>query len=258
MFVMAACVAMTSLSSVIRNLVLDVYLEYPEQETERLREDLKDTLKLRICLERFLAGDTDYERPKKFMRKFCVDAKAMQTVLMDIISETSMKTKWKVPLQRNPEDIFIASHYLCEAIKWLGVCADMEGKQFLMSIAEDSTKDKEFRHRALDSYVHCADAQEVRDAITRFLSDDMKATFRPNVLDIYYLAMRAYDKAEDDMQIRDAIVTALSVALVAEECDLAFGITDKLLAERNKGYAESPQRKAALERMDKPSEKKTP
>jgi len=41
----------------------------------------------------------------------------------------------------------------------------------------------------------------------------------------------------------------MSAALAKDEDKYAFADADKLLAERSKEYAESPQRKAALERM---------
>ena len=47
----------------------------------------------------------------------------------------------------------------------------------------------------------------------------------------------------------------MSAALVKEENKRSFSIADKLLAERSKEYADSPTRKAALERMNIPIEK---
>ena len=54
------------------------------------------------------------------------------------------------------------------------------------------------------------------------------------------------------------IVAAVSDVLVKEEDKNVFAEADKFLAERSKEYAESPQRKAMLERMNKPTEEKTP
>ena len=63
---------------------------------------------------------------------------------------------------------------------------------------------------------------------------------------------------EGDTQTREAIVSAMSAALAKEANTNVFARVDKLLAERSKEYAESPQRKAALERMNKPPEKLNP
>ena len=75
---------------------------------------------------------------------------------------------------------------------------------------------------------------------------------------MYRAAIRAHDKAEGDAKTREAIVTMVSAALATEEDGTAFDETDKLLAERSKEYAESPQRKAALERMNPPARKAEP
>jgi len=250
-FMTGLCLVSSDISASVFTIV-DVYAETPEQRIEPMREEMRDEKKLREHMEKLLGGRTTPERSETIMRKFDVSKDAMRSILLDVIRESSVKTKWEMPQQRKPEDIFIASHYLCEAITWLGVCADAEGKRLLMGIAEDSAKDKEFRFRALDSYVRCADVQETRDTITRFLADDMRATFHPP--DLHYIVMWAYDKAKDDAQTREVIVTAMSTALLKEANSIYFADADKLLAERSTEYAESPQRKATLDRMNKPPE----
>jgi len=102
-----------------------------------------------------------------------------------------------------------------------------------------------------------ANTQEKWDAIARFLADDVRSGILP-FFNMYHAAMQAYDEAEGDTQKREAIVATVSAALVKEEDKKAFEEADKHLAERSTEYAESPQRKAALDRLNKPPEKKTP
>ena len=236
---------------------LDFLLALSEQETTHLQKDFKDTARLREwTMRQGLASRlTDPEKVEEFKRRFGVNDKALQAVLLDIICELSAKTGWELRPPGESKDKFIANMLLIEALKWLGSCADAEGKQFLMGIVTDNTKDYNFRYFAVTSYMYRADAQEMRDAVTRFLSDGERATLNPFIYRTYYLALQAYDKAENDPTTREVIVAVVSAALAKEEDKETFAEADKLLSARSKEYADSPQRKAAFERLNIPAEK---
>jgi len=93
--------------------------------------------------------------------------------------------------------------------------------------------------------------------LPRFFADDMKDTFN-RYSNLYVYAMNVYEEAEDNPDKREVIIAVMSAALAKEENEFAFSKADKRFAEQSKEYAESPQRKAALERMNIPREKETP
>jgi len=242
---------------------LEDYLALPEQKAMELREELKDAKKLRsIMMERlFNSSWRRYifpEQAEEFKRRSGMSDKTMETVLLDIIREWSIKGGWSSWESRPDSQAARIGHgYLTEAIKWLGFCADTKGKKLLMAIATDSVKDNEFRSLAIASYMLRANAKETLDALPRFLADDMRTALHPS-FDIYFCALSHYDKAEGNPQKREAILSSVSAALTNEEEKKAFAEADKRLAELSTDYAESPQRKAALERMNKPPEKPVP
>jgi len=238
------CLAMQGFSS--KGIVI-----FPsKQEAERIR---KDTAKMREYIEGYLLCWLDGENIIEFKQLFELSDEAMQTMLMEIIRESSAIAGWTQhnPGGSNERTIDFANAYLREAIAWLGFCANTEGKKFLMDIITDGEKNNSYRSRAIGSYLYRANAQETQDALTRFFADDIKDVITP--FSLYYTAMGAYDNAENDPQKRKAIIAELS----KENNKKTFDEMDKRLAERNKRYAESPQRKATLERM-KPPKKETP
>jgi len=255
---MIMCLVMQGLSSEILVSWVDTYLEFPEQEAERLREDFKDVTKLKECMMRKLLGawTTDPEKMVAFKQRFGISDETMQTVLMDIVSEFSVKAGWNPNQQNGVKNDYVANMLLRGAIIWLGVCADGERKKLLMDIATDSAKDDEFRKRAFASYLRRADVQETKDALDSVLAGDAKTKFGSDNLNTCYAAMVAYDDAKNDSRKREIIVSAVSAVFTKDE--FAFTFADKKLAERSKEYAESPQRKAALERMNKPPENPAP
>jgi len=223
-------------------------------DKERFARDQKrfnDPAKLKEQFEKsFLISLYNEREMTSFTQAFGIKEEALRVLLMEIIREASAKTGWQWRMTSGEsEDNQIASMQLREAISWLSVCADERTKQFLMDIAIDKTKHDIYRRRAAFTYLRCADAQEIRDALTRFFSDDMWAVVDP-ISGPYRAAMWEYDRAGDDTKKREAIVTIVSAALAKEENKNAFVFADKLLAGRSKDYAESPQRKAALQRLN--------
>jgi len=256
---MILCFTMSSRSSALLGGWLDDCLEFSEQKTEQLREDLKDKTKMRECMNKLLGSRlTDLAKAGTFKQKFDVSDEAMQGVLMDIIRESSVKAGLEKYQQSGSVEVYTANWHLREAIKWMETCANAEGKRLLMDIATDNSKDDFFRSSAIRTYMSRADMQEKWDTVVRFLADDEVRLALRFDFNAYSVAMEVYDRAENDTQKREAIVVAISAALAKEEDKKAFAEADKLLAERSTEYAESPQRKAALERMNKPPEKETP
>ena len=94
----------------------------------------------------------------------------------------------------------------------------------------------------------------------QLLADEVRATDKEDGFAIsvcvYGYAIRAYDEAEGDTQKREAIISSLSAALMREKNEKFFAEVDQDLVKRNKEYAESPQRKAKLERMKVPPDKR--
>jgi len=242
---------------------LETCLEFPAA-AEHLREDLKDKEKLRLCVARLVSSplrSVTTERVEEFKRKFGVSDEAMLVELMDIIREGSVKAGWTKHRPGDAKNTYVSVNaHLSQAILWLGFFsgADAEVKSLMMDIATDIAMDCEFRSLAVGSYMSRANVQETRDAVARFLADDMQMADGFYRRRVYHAVTWAYDKAEGDTQTREGIIAVLSAALVKEEDKNAFAEADKFLAERSKEYADSPQRKAALERMNKPPEKETP
>jgi len=237
------------------------YLNYLEEfQKERfahLREEYKDVVKLKAYFEKgLLVSPVSDKEMLTFKRKFGVSDETMLTALMGIIRETAAKTEWE--WRKSYEDSYDINGRLLKAIRWLGVCADTETKTFLMGIVTDNAKDYDFRRNAIGAYLRRADAQETRNAITRFFTDDMREVGKNGFSVshcVYGCALQTYDETENNAEKREAVVASLSIALVKEENQKVFVEVDKVLAERSKAYAESPQRKAALQRFNIPAEK---
>ena len=236
---------------------LDFYMEMSsEQDIERIREEFKDAAKVRKAFDE---GDLLFFGTSKqiveFKRKFGVSDEPMLTVVMEIIHEELVK---KAELKEGP----YFGMRLWRTLRWLGVCADTKTKQFLLDIATDRANGYNTCVYAIEAYMHRADAQEVRSVIVRFSGDDMRVRGKdgspPVYQCVYEYAIQAYDEAEGDTPKREAIITMMSTLLAKEESKTIFVGVDKALAERSREYAESPQRKAALERMNKPPDPKTP
>ena len=256
---MVICLATSGFSRASN--ALDLYLATPEHEIEDLRKELKDTKKLRECALRLASSAwhlrwISSDQAEKFKQISGVSDKALEAAMLDIIREWSAKgwPAWQGP--DAPLDVRLGYAYLTGAITWLGFCADTEGKKLMMDIAMDRTKHSDFRGYAMGSYLSRANEKEMLSALPRFLADDAGIPIYP--FDVCFFALWHYNKAEDNPQKREAILAALSVALTNEKGKKAFAEADKNLAERSKEYAESPQRKAALERINKPPEEKAP
>ena len=244
--ILVMCLAMPGFSSRI--------IVFPsEREAENIR---KDAAIMRKYIEEYLLSWLNGDDIMKFKQRFGLTDDVMQIELMDIIHKSATKTRWQWVKANDSKDMEKSTRYLREAINWLSVCADAEGKMFLMSVITDNEKHSEFRRVAGWSYLRRADAQEIRDVLPRLFTDEIWIKIDP--FGLYHGVTEVYDRMEGDTQTREAIVAAMSAALAKEANTNVFARADKLLAERSKEYAESPQRKAALERMNKPPETLNP
>jgi len=256
---MGMCLAMLSFATTSPDRDWEWIRTNDKERFDRLWKEYNDPLQLKAFFERSVLISRYNEREMaNFKRSFGIKEETLRTMLMEIIREASAKTRWEWRFDMDePRDIRIASRQLDEAISWLGVCADAETKQFLLDIATDGAKPERYRSGAIYSYMRCADAQEIRDGIARIFSDDVRAALPADDFysNAYSVAIWHYDNAADDTQKREAIIISLTAALTKEEDKRTFTRVDKLLAERSKAYADSPQRKAALERLNIPIEK---
>jgi len=217
------------------------------RERFKTPENLKESLMGNFTSEHFLWP----HETLLFKQKFGVADDILRAALLEIIHESVKVAEWKPCSIEDPEELTFAKRRLMESIKWLGVCADDSAKEFLMEIAVDDTKGEVYRDEAVDAYIRSADAQQVKDALIRFLVKE-----RVLIDSTYFYATEAYDAAEDDPQKRAAIVSALTAAALEKEEDRGyFAKADEHFAGQDKGYAQSPQRKKALDRMNMSSGK---
>ena len=258
--VMVMCLAMSGFSSLLsREGYWERLKTHDKKEFDRFQEIFNDPVQLKERFEKNLLVYPHISGKEmiEFKQVFGISDEVMRSILMDIIREVSAKNGWQWENPKFLKEIDIANMQLHWAICWLEVCADADAKQFLMDIATDTKKGDVYRRTAAFTYLRCSNAQETRDALTCFFADDMRAVVCP-VYGPYNAAIEAYDKAESDLLKREAIVTSLTAALAKEENEKLFIYADKLLTKRSKAYAESPQRKAALQRFDTPTAKETP
>ncbi|MCL2104671.1 MAG: hypothetical protein FWH21_06425 [Kiritimatiellaeota bacterium] len=228
----------------------DFYETLSDMDVARIRafnqnaENLKKNLWHNLASEDFLRWSGD---PLRYKQKFHVADDMLRGVLMEIIRESEKNAKWEPFRNEDPEELTDEKRRLYRAIIWLGYCADEPAKEFLTRIAVDGTKAMTYRTATIDAYLRCADAQQTRDALVRFLIGDM----RIDAYSTYLFAMRTYDEVEDDLSKREAIVTSWTVALAKEGDKDFFTDMDKKLAQRSQKYAESSQRLAMIKRMSK-------
>ena len=239
-----------------------------DAEAAYLRDELKNPETLRM----FLANSFSSNHPLwqdeiiPFKQKFHVPDEVLRPILMDIYKSVEHMGKEPSSLdllaeiyksappveedgRRRMHNIpwaVIENHRrLRSSIIWLGYCADKPTKDFLMNLVIDDTKHGDIRGPALESYLRCANAQETRDGFIAFLDK------RLDISRVYRYAIIAYDEEQDDTEKRKAIVATVFAALMKEEDKKIFARADEDLAARSKEYADSPLRKAKLERMNK-------
>jgi hypothetical protein len=228
------------------------YENWTEEEIERLREDCKDAEKLKGRLEEILPVTPIgmARHIEEFKQKFGVKDEVLLAATLSLARTPHLKARmWHAKSMEEASKIHAMLYSL---MGLLSFCADAECKALLLEQTTDFSDEKSGRVRwmAIYYYLLCADARETRDALARFLADP-----REKLLDVHYRTMLVYDMAAYDEQKREAIVEATSAALMKETDEKTFARVDGDLANWSKAYADSPQRKAKLERMAKPPEK---
>ena len=174
-----------------------------------------------------------------------VTDEAMRAALMDIYQ--SVQHLGDVPFQLGDSaELVEEKRRLRRTIEFLGHCADESAKRLLLDIANDETKANTYRATAVSASIQCADAQQVRDVLLRFIVDKQ---FKSS--SFLWRTTSVYDEVECDPQKREAILATLIVLLAREENKSRFADMDKKVAERSKEYATSSQRLAMLQRMSK-------
>ena len=224
-----------------------IIYEYTDEQIARERERCKNSEVLKGDLASAFIMDNylwDDEIPL-YKEKFGITDDTLRTALMGIYEEVQHVGKEPF-LEDEPEKITDDKRRLWCSLIWLGYCADKSTKEFLMKVATDKTKDKVFRSQAIRAYLRNATAKEF-DWVTSLLADKSQDTSY-----IYGMSIREYDRADGDTKRRKAIASVVSAALAKEEDKYIFNYLDKDFAERDKDYANSPQRRAALQRLDLP------
>ena len=233
----------------------DFYKNLPDDIVKGMAEHLKKPGVLKKNLMIFFADGHflwDMEIPL-YIKKFDVSEDTLRTVLMEIIKESAEATKWEPYRHDGQEKLSDEKSRLMESIIWLGFCADKPTQEFLMEIVVDETKGKNYRNLAVSAYFRAANAQQIKDAIPRFLTEK-----RDLLSSVHRHARAAYEEAGDDAAKRAAIVEALTAAaLVREEDRGHFAVADKEFAEVDAEYAKSPRRQAALQLLGLQAEKKS-
>ena len=228
------------------------YESYSDENVANLREILQNPEKAKEFLtDEFAASHALWQSEiPLFKMKFDVQDEIIRPLLLDILRESAQKVGWETPLswQDDSMDVIADKRRLYGAIAWLGACADEPTKKLLLDIAMDGTKDTFYREPAVWAcLLYHADAQEIKNILIRYLVEANKESRLHNV--IYAFAEEAYRATTDEMK-REAILASFSVAVAQTKNKWAFERLDNFLTQNSKEYAESSQRKAALQQMN--------
>jgi hypothetical protein len=225
---------------------------FSQEEIESPKKDFNNPVKLKCILEDTFTNRTDLsvfriEYILAIKDGYEIQDETIRSVLGDIYRESAQKTSWKIMVDWDAECLLYGS------IRWMRVFADEPTKKLLLDIATDIQKDIFYRYPAILSYIYCANAQEVRDLFAWLLGDEkrfsinLRATLMEQIRPLWC-------EIEADTQKREAVVASLSVAVAQEKDKRTFEGLDDFLVQNSKGYAESPQRKIAIQRINKLSE----
>ena len=231
----------------ISDVWYDIIYKHSDEQIARERERCKNSEVLKDDLASAFTMDVyiwDEEIPL-YKEKFGIADDTLRTALMGIYEK--VQHVGKDPFSSDdPEEVTDDKRRLHYALEWLGYCADKSTKEFLKKVATDKTIDRVFRNQAIRAYLRNATAKEF-DWVTSLLADKSQ-----NTSSIYSMSIEEYARADSDTKRRKAIASVLSAALAKEEDKYIFNYLDKDFAKLDKDYANSPQRRAALQRLDLP------
>ena len=226
-----------------------------EEEITLRKANFKDPAKLKDFLMGEF-GEIDWSGTMSkphlilaFKEGYDMQDEILRPVLMEIYHEAVEKTGWKCGDDGETE------RRLHSSIRWMGVFADEPLKKLLLNIAKDNAKHTYYRYPAILGYIYCADAQEVKNLFDWLLADEKR--FSANLRGTLMEQIRGWwSEVQADTQKREVILASLSVAASQEKDAWTFGQLDDFLVQNSQGYAESPQRKKALQRINKSAENK--
>ena len=214
------------------------YLRELYKDPEKLKEGLMDSLS---SYQYFAKGQIPY-----YKKRLGITDDTLRITLMEMYQKFKHLEKDAITNKDYSYELVKDKWRLINSIELLGYCADESVKRLLLDIANDETKAKCYRIPAVSSSIQCADAQEVRDVIIRFIVDVKIGTYST-----WQAAFSVYGESKDDPQKREAILATLIVLLARENGKMRFADMDKKVADRSKEYATSAQRLAMVKRMSK-------
>ena len=230
------------------------YEEFSGEDIAHLRQTLQNPKETKeFLIDEFVAEHSLWpDEIPLFKQKFDVRDEIIRPVLLDILRESAQKTGWEMPPSRNddPADVFDDKRRLLKSIVWLGTFADEPAKKILSDIAADDAKDRYYRDLAVQAYLYCADAQEVKDILMRYIEEKGRDWKNISWSPLYAFAEGAYRATTDEAK-REAILAVLYVVMAQEENKDTFSYRDKKLAHMSKEYATSSQRLTMLKRISK-------
>ena len=225
-----------------------IYERLPDADVAYIREQYKDPEKFKESLMSSFSSSQFLwpEQVPLYKEKFGITDDTLRTALMGIYQSVLHLGKDGFS-KEDSDELAKDKSRLLNSIEWLGYCADESVKRLLLDIANDDTKAECYRIYAIGAYVDCANAEDIRAGFPLLL-----ASKKQDVPFVYRKAMYVYDRTKEGTQKREAILTTVATALMKEENKEIFAVADGGLAARSKEYANSPQRKAALQRMNVP------
>ena len=205
------------------------------------RDAFRDPAKLKAELLRFLPinGRFDFKEFPWFKKTFEVQDEVLRPVLLEIYKESRKK------------DLSDPNNHLdwlrtMRSLTGLGICADNNTKQLLLSLATEVSDVRDMRMRSLAAYLQTADPEEAKNALIRFLVEGERMDSQTRSSICRY-ALAAFKDASPEKKA--AILESLYAALSREDNKWLFRVYDDILCKISKEYANSHQRLAILKRL---------
>ena len=211
----------------------------------RIEYQNSHTLKKRLLSQFGSIEGFDGAGIERLKKRFDISDEIMRSVAMEIYTESLAAVKEKrtdgVDGGLNTYRQQVAGALFC-----LGLSADQSTKHLLIAIVTDSATESSFRRQAILSYLRAANPEEAKNVLLRFLveGDRMDSQERSTICDY---ARMVFNDANPEK--KEAILSALFVALSREDNKWLFRVYDDILCKISKQYANSHQRLAILRRL---------